>query len=341
MQTPKHYIGMDIASDTFTTAIFTPMSKTLFPPITLPNDGDGFDQLMRFLKEQKIEAGASVVCLENTGVYSEHLCYFLSSHGYSLAVEAPHKVKRAFTSSLRKNDQIDSQQIAEYAYRFFDQLTFWRPPEDLLEQVKALLCAREQFTRQMTANQNALKALLRKYVKTPLAEKTYHLTIDHLKEQIRSIDREIKDLISGHPTFGPMAALVMSVPGVGLLLAANLMVLTQGFTRSLQARQVASHVGICPFEHQSGTSVYKKPRSRHYGPARLRKLLYLAALSLRTHNRNFQHYFLRKVEEGKSKRLVLNNIANKLLKIIFSILKSRIPFIPNYRSVHPMFLKKT
>ena len=91
-------------------------------------------------------------------------------------------------------------------------------------------------------------------------------------------------------------------------------------------------------EHTSGTSVYRKPRSRQYGPSRMRKLLYLAAMSVSTHNVQFRAYYLRKVAEGKPKRLVLNNIANKLVKIICAVVKTETPYIPNYKSVNPALL---
>ena len=66
------------------------------------------------------------------------------------------------------------------------------------------------------------------------------------------------------------------------------------------------------------------------GPAKLRKLLYLAALSVRTHNQNFKKYFLRKVAEGKNKRLILNNIENKLLKITCAVINSGIAYTENF-----------
>ena len=104
-------------------------------------------------------------------------------------------------------------------------------------------------------------------------------------------------------------------------------------------RDIASHLGLSPCKYESGTSVYKRPRSRGYGHSRSRKLLYLAALSLRTHNKDFKYYFLRKVQEGKSKRLVLNNISNRLLRIICAVVRNQQDFISNYKSVNPMLLK--
>lgn len=334
MQIRGHFVGIDIASASFTVAIHQAHVK----PVTLSNSGEGFEELLRWLKTNGVNSSNAIICMEATGVYTEHLCYFLHSKGFRVAVEAPQRVRRAFANDIYKNDSIDSLRIAEYAYRFYDQLPLWVPSQEIVEQIKTLLSTREQLTEHLVANQNALKALERKYVKTPLAEKVYLSSMEHIKEQIKLIDKELKNLISNHPTIGQAAALITSIPGVSTLLACNLTVVTQGFTRPLKARHLASHIGICPFERQSGSSVYRRPRSRRYGPERFRKLLYLASLSLRTHNADFKRYFLRKVQEGKSKRLVLNNIANRLLKIITAVLQSGTPFIKNFKSLNPTLL---
>lgn len=334
MQIPRHFVGIDIASASFTVAIHQARVK----PVTLSNSSEGFEELLRWLKANGVNSSNAIICMEATGVYTEHLCYFFHSKGFRVAVEAPQKVRRAFVNDIYKNDSIDSLRIAEYAYRFHDQLPLWTPSQEIVEQVKTLLATREQLTGHLVANQNALKAIERKYIKTPLAEKVYLSSMEHIKEQIKLIDKELKNLISNHPTIGQATALLKSIPGVGTLLACNMLVVTHGFTRPLKARQLASHIGICPFERQSGTSVHRRPRSRRYGPERLRKLLYLAALSMRTHNEAFKRYFLRKVQEGKPKRLALNNIANRLLKIITAVLQSGTPFIKGFKSLNPTLL---
>jgi transposase len=100
----------------------------------------------------------------------------------------------------------------------------------------------------------------------------------------------------------------------------------------------AARSGICPHEHQSGKSVRRKARSRRYGPSIVRKLLYLSAMSIRTHSARFRKYFLRKRKEGKPKKLVLNNIANKLLRVLCGMIKNKQPYIEDYQSIHPKHL---
>ncbi len=339
MQTTKYCIGFDISADDFSASCITSPNNFIFSTQKFLNNIDGSNEFVSLLSKHNIKQSEVIICMEATGVYSENISYFLASKGFTVCIEAPHKIKNKTKDSPRKNDFIDAETIAEYAYRYLDKLTVWKPKDEILEQIQVLLSTREHLTVQMIANLNALKTLKHKYYQTPLANQIYEQTINKLKEHIKQIDQEIKNLIDKDDSFKTNISLAKSVPGVGLLLAANLLVLTRGFTEHVNYKHTASYSGICPYEQTSGTSLHKPPRSKKCGPAKFRKLLYLAALSVRTHNQNFRKYFLRKQEEGKNNRLVLNNIENKLLKIIFAVVKSGVAYTENYKSISPGLLK--
>lgn len=341
MQKTKYFIGIDISAKDFSASCITSPDNLVFSTQKLSNNIDGFNNLLSLFSKDNIKQTDAIICMEATGVYSENICYFLASKGFTISIEAPHKIKNKTKDSPRKNDFIDALYIAEYAYRYFDKLPIWKPKNEILEQIQVLLTTREHLSIQMTANLNALKTLKHKYYQTPLANKIYEETISKLKEHIKQIDQEIKTLIDKDDSFKKIVPLAISVPGVGLLLAANLLVLTKGFTERLNYKHIASYTGICPYEQISGTSLHKPPRSRMCGPAKLRKLLYLAALSVRTHNKNFKKYFLRKLAEGKNQRLILNNIENKLLKIICAVINSRTAYTENFKSINPELLRTT
>jgi len=331
-------VGLDIGAESFAAALKAQVQDVGSVREKLANTAEGFEELIGWMRDRGADAQHAVVCLEATGVYGEALCYYLRSRGYRVAVEAPSKVKRAFGQSAPKSDTVDARQIAEYGHRFYDELQWWDPPSAALEQVRVLLTAREQFVAQKVANMNARQALKYKVITSVKAEETYEQAIEQLRENIQEIDQELKRLIKEDDNFHRLIRTLISVPGVGMVLATQLAVLTNGFARTNNPKQLASYVGICPLEHTSGTSVYRKPRSRQYGPSRMRKLLYLAAMSVSTHDAQFRAYYLRKVAEGKPKRLVLNNIANKLLKIICAVVSTETPYIPNYKSVNPALL---
>jgi transposase len=339
MKETKFVVGVDVGAESISVAALKGPDGAGLVEISVSNTGEGFEDLRTWLSKHRVRPENAVFCLEATGVYGEALCYYLCSRGFALAVEPPLKVKRAFQQSAHKNDTVDARQIAEYGHRFYDELSWWTPPTAVLEQVRVLLTAREQFTGQKIANVNALKSLERKTITTRIAIQAYEQAIARLTENIKDIDQEIKRLVRQDDNFNKLISSITSTPGIGMLLAANLVVMTGGFTRTGNHKKIASYAGISPIEHTSGTSVYRRPRSRRFGPSRMRKLLYLAAMSVATHHPDFRRYYLRKVAEGKPKRLVLNNIANKLLKIVCAIVKSESGYIPNYRSVQPLLLK--
>ena len=328
----RFFVGLDIAAETFTAAIGTTPWKLLVKGTEFPNTSDGFQHLVRWLGQSECTAERTALCMEATGVYGEALAYFLVAHDYRVAMEPPLKVKRAFHPSGPKTDAMDSQQIAEYACRYQDELIFWQPPTELVEQLHVLLTTREQLVEHSVAQQNALQALRRKPVRTPFAEQVYAQMIAETKSQVKALEQEIRRLIDQHPTSRRLLSLLLTIPGVGVLLASHILILTHCALRPFTAAQLASHLGIAPYPHESGTSVYARPTSRHYGPSQPRKLLHLAARSVSTHDEHFHQYYQRKVGEGKAKKLVLNNVANKLLKLICAVMETQTAYDPNYRS---------
>ena len=338
MMTLVSFVGVDIASASFMACIGTTPWKVTVKPVKFENDEDGFISFLSWLTEHNLKAESSVVCMEASGVYSEGLAYFLHASGYTVAVEPPLNIQRKFPVNASKTDELDCQYIAEYACRYQDKLSFWKPRAEILEQVKVLLTTRQHFSVQLTGHKNALHAIQRKKVSSDLAKHAHQNMIEQIAKAIKEIDQEIRRLIDSHPTFKQTLLLLLTVPGIGLQLAAHLLILMQ---ETLDPKVLASFIGICPIKHESGSSVYSAPTSRHYGPSILRKLLYLAACSVRTHKKQFQQYFFRKVAEGKHKKLILNNIQNKILKIACAVVRSQQPYIPNYVSVNPLVFQKT
>lgn len=329
----KYFVGIDIVSSTWTASVGVMPWKVVLTPQEFENTEDGFQTWLDWLKKHHILPDQTVVCMEATGVYGEGLAYFAFAKGYRVAVQPPLEVKRAFKPNMRKTDAVDSLQIAEYAARYADKLSLWQPRNEVLEQIKVLLATREQFVVQNAAHQTSLKTIQRKPVKTPFAEHAHLEMIEFFKKQIHAIDTEIRRLIESDPTFKHMLILLLTVPGVGLLLAAHMILLTQV---SLNYKQLNSFLGIAPNEHSSGSSVHGHPTSRHFGPSPIRKLLYLAALSVSTHRKQFRVYFLSKTQAGKPARVVLNNIENKLVKIICAVLRTNSPYNPEYQPLQSL-----
>lgn len=333
-----YYVGIDIAADNFVVSIYQSPRKPIITKEGFDNTFDGFNMLTAWFEKQNITPHDCIICMEATGVYSEKLAHYLVTQGFKVSVESPLKVKRAFDPVGHKTDPVDSRQIAEYAYRYSDELRFWQPKDEIIEKIKHLLTAREQFTKQSVALQNSMHTYKRHVIQVNLITNAHSHILKELKKQIAEIDKELEQLIRKNPTIFNMKNQLMSLPGFGLLLSSNLIAMTGAFCEITSYKTLAAFIGICPYQHQSGSSVYRQPHIRPFGPAYARKLLMLAARSVVTHNADFKKYYLRKLAEGKAKKLVLNNVANKLIKIACAMLKSNSRYISTYRSVNPLCL---
>lgn len=223
--------------------------------------------------------------------------------------------------------------------RFYDELNIWEPREDIVEKMKALITTRELLVKQKTAASNSLTALNRKAVKSAVAIKVLQDNVKMLTSKIKALEKEMDNLINKKPETRQTVNNLKSITGVSSLLSANMLVVTNGFTSEKHHKQLASYLKIAPLKHQSGSSVFKKPRTPKYGPSVMRKLLHLAARSAVYHNHAFKKYYLRKQAEGKAKKLVLNNVENKLIKIMCAMIRDQKPYMENYHSINPNILK--
>ena len=334
----KNYVGIDISSKFFTSSLFTKEDKNMKTFEDFDNSKDGFLSMIQELIKLNIKLEETIFCIEETGVYGEHLAHFLYDNKYKVSVENSLKVKKTFGISFKKSDAIDSRRIAEYAYRFEDTLIQWRPKAQIIEEIRIFLVQREQILKQRIANINAKKAFERKFLQSTEAIENYKEMIAANNKVIKGIEKMILELIKTDSVYAQNFSNITSIPGIGNIIGFHILVMTNGFTEHLNYKELASYLGIVPEIYESGTSVRKRSSSSGLGPGTLRKLLYMASMTSRLHNKSMKAYFLRKVAEGKSKKLVLNNIGNKLLKLIVALIKSGNSYEENFRSINPVFL---
>ena len=69
------------------------------------------------------------------------------------------------------------------------------------------------------------------------------------------VEEKILSIIRTKKTFSVNYELLLSVKGIGKVLAIYFLVLTENFTRFDDPRKFACYAGIAPFEFSSGTSV--------------------------------------------------------------------------------------
>ena len=154
--------------------------------------------------------------------------------------------------------------------------------------------------------------------------------LKHLDKEIKGIEARLLELVKQEQQ--QQLTLLKSIPGMGVKTALFLIVATDGFIKFETASQLCSYVGITPTIRESGSSVRGRSRISKVGNKKLRNLLFLCAFSACKYNRACKAIYDRIVSKGKSKKLALIAVANKLLKQAFAIAKSGMPYDENYVS---------
>ena len=124
-----------------------------------------------------------------------------------------------------------------------------------------------------------------------------------------------------------------TIPGIGRKTAIMLIVLTDGFERFSSGSELCSYSGLTPIIRQSGTSVNGRSRISKIGNQKLRNLLFMCSFNACKYNKACREIYERIVAKGKSKKLALIAVCNKLLKQAFAIAKSGLIYDQTYRSI--------
>ena len=132
-------------------------------------------------------------------------------------------------------------------------------------------------------------------------------------------------------TFVTAAARLETIPGVGVLTAAWLLVTTLNFTSCATPDEATAYAGLAPHPYQSGTSVRGRPAIGHTGNGRLRKALYLATLSAAQYNPVIKEFYDRLRAAGKPPKVARCAAARKLLHIAWAVATKGQSFDPRFR----------
>ena len=126
--------------------------------------------------------------------------------------------------------------------------------------------------------------------------------------------------------------LLTSIKGIGENIASALIMATGGFTYFSSAKQISRFLGLCPTYQQSGTSVNVKGHINRNGDTHLRSLLYVVAFASIRSNTACKETYERLRSRGKSGRVAIIAIANKLIRQAFAIVTNNRPYIDGYVS---------
>jgi len=328
----KTFIGVDISKDTLDLALMEEETYGSFSDKRIQNSIKGFDSILQWLEEQNKNLQDCVFCMEHTGTYGLLFFAWLSQIGIDYCVEPGIQIKRSLGMVRGKNDKIDARRLADYIYTNRAKVKTFNLPSTLILQIKQLLTYRDQIIRIRTSLKNSLKSHMQYQKISGLKSITDQINnqIEQQNKLVENSENQIIELIQNDPQVKKNFELAKSVKGIGLVIAAFMLVSTNNFTSFENGRKYACYSGIAPFEYDSGTSIKLKTRVSHFGNRTIKTLLSNGANSASKFDPQLRAYYNRKKAEGKEHKLIINSISCKLVNRVFAVIKRQTPYTSIY-----------
>lgn len=310
----KHFLGIDVSKDFFDAVILLDGDRNKPIHEQFQNSYNGIKSLVLWLKKMESNSDNTLICLEHTGIYGKLIIKYLFVFGFSLWVEMSLKIIRSIGVQRGKNDKVDAERIAYYAMKNVDEAVLYKAPSESVEKIRKLLSLRDKLITTKAGLLKNLKELERfDKVLAKLSSQSQKNTIKGIDKDLKNIELKLDELVKTDENLNEIYKQATSVPGIGRITALFLIVLTDEFTMYSTPRQLACYCGVVPFEYTSGKSVKGRPRVHYMANKKMKKQLHMCALSAVTYDPEMKAYYERKVAEGKSKMLVINNVRNKLV----------------------------
>jgi transposase len=175
---------------------------------------------------------------------------------------------------------------------------------------------------------NHRHALLQWPVVVASVKEQVDAVIEDVDARIATLDGELTTIMQDC-AWAESATLLQTMPGVGVVTTAWLLVSTLNFTISATPAGLAAYAGLVPLARDSGSSVRGRPRIGHGGNGRLRAALYLATLSAARHNPMIKPFYDRLRAAGKPMKVARCAAARKLLHLAWAVVQRKQRFDPS------------
>lgn len=267
------------------------------------NTPEGWERLVAAL----VAAPPTLIVLEATGHLHVGVTVALDEAGLTPAVVSPLAVRR-FAQSLgqhAKTDTLDARLLASYGERMRPTP---RPVPSATERMLAALVARRADVAKLLVMETN-----RRDAADPVVQPSIDAVLAVLIAQQRALDAEIAAVIARDPALQTRMALLTSVPGIGPVIGATLLV---GLAElgTAPAAQLAGLVGLAPYARDSGA--HRGHRAIGGGRKAVRRALYLAALTAISRCPLFTAHYQQLRARGKPAKVALIACARRLLGIL-------------------------
>ena len=325
------YLGLDVAKAKLDACLLLDETQHKRKTKVVANTKNGIVELLQWTLKYGIEASTLHVVMEGTGVYHELAALSLSDAGVMVSIVNPAQVKD-FGRGLAvrtKTDTTDSVVLARYGALLKPKA--WMPPSLEARALTALLARREAITQDLQRERNRQE---KTNISQPsaLVQQSLEDSMVFLTKQLNKLQQEIDDHITGHPQLKADMHLLQSIPAVGDKVGGQMLAVMHSHVFS-SAEQLAAYLGLVPIERQSGSSLMGRAKLSKAGPARVRAVLFMAAIVAKQYNPHVKALYDRLIAKGKSKMSALGAAMRKLVHLCFGVLKTQRPYQADYANI--------
>ena len=280
----------------------------------LSNSLKGFKTLIKTYGKE------SHYVMESTGYYHVQLALFLSGESILVSVENALVIKRFIQMRLSKvkTDKSDCKQI--YEYGLSQDLKLWTAPSTFQMESESLLSLLKFYDKQMVSIKTKIKGECSMGSPNKKVLESLKKTLKRYESEVGRLETELESKVS--EMYGEELTLARSIPGIGVKTSLFLVIFTEGMRKFESSGQLCSYVGLTPVIRESGKSVRSRPRISKIGNGKLRRQLFMCSFNAMKYNVECKALYTRITSKGKSGKLALIAVCNKLLRQVFGVLKS-------------------
>jgi transposase len=326
----KYSVGIDVAKQDFKAclAVIDCQQKVVVKATgSFSNSAVGYDQFSTwFLKHQKAKLSIHFL-MEATGIYHEHLAWFLFKKGCAVSVILPNKAKK-YIQGLgikSKNDKIDAKGLAKMGAE--QSLPLWKPISKNIYRLRALTRLHEDLSVQRSSLNNRLHSLEYAMFELNEPKKSLQKIVTEIDKQLSDLEKKIKEAITSDVQLNGKYKKITKIKGVGLMTFAVVVAETNGFELFTSIPQLTSYAGYDVIENQSGNAKGKSRMSKK-GNAHIRRVLHMPAFNVVKFEPEFKAFFNRIFEKTTIKMKGYVAVQRKLLTLIYTLWKKDSEYQP-------------
>ena len=269
------------------------------------------------IKLQKL--GVALVVMESTGGYELSMADALWNEGINLAIVNPHLCKSFADAKGRKakTDPIDARIICEFAQALTPKVT--NKPSDSQRELYAAVQRRTQLVETVV-----IEKTRRETARSLKSKDSIGKVISFLETEIKSLDKQIADIIDKCEEYKEKQAKLLSIKGIGKVTAAILLCFLPELG-TIGKKQIASLAGLAPFNNDSGQ--FHGKRFIRGGRNKVRMALYMAVLSSIRSNGWLRSKYQHLLANKKEKKVAIIACMRSLIVKINAMLASGQPWI--------------